>query len=298
VPERIDPATLVARCPFPPPGTPVTCAVSGGPDSLALLVLATAAGLEVTAVHVDHGLRPGSAAEADVVAAAADRYRARFRPARVVVADGPNLEERARDARWSVLPADALTGHTADDRAETVLLNLMRGAGPRGVGALAPSPRHPLVGLRRADTAALCASEGLEPVRDPGNDDRRFRRNRIRAEVLPLLAEVAGRDPVPLLCRAGDHAAEAASGLARLAAALDPTDCRQLAGADPALVAEALRRWLETSTGRPPSRRALERVRDVALLRVRATEVGGGWRVARTGGRLRLDAAPGGGGDR
>src|ERR1035437_721888 len=64
------------RCVFPAAGTPLVCAVSGGADSLALLVLATAAGCEVTAVHVDHGLRPGSAAEADVVASAADRYGA------------------------------------------------------------------------------------------------------------------------------------------------------------------------------------------------------------------------------
>ena len=276
----------------------MTCAVSGGPDSLALLVLAATAGLRVTAVHVDHGLRPGSAAEAGVVASAAARYGATFRAERVAVADGPNLEERARDARWSVLPPDALTGHTADDRAETIMVNLLRGAGPRGLGALGPSPRHPLLALRRSETVALCRAEGLDPVCDPSNTDVRFRRNRIRAEVLPLLADVAGRDPVPLLCRAGDHAAEAAEALARLSAGLDPTDCAGLATADPALVAEALRRWLESSTGRPPSGAALARATDVALLRARAAEVGGGWRVARTGGRLRLDGGRGTGADR
>jgi len=67
-PEEV--AALAARCSFPGPGRPLACAVSGGPDSLALLVLAVAAGCRVTAIHVDHGLRPGSAAEADVVAAA------------------------------------------------------------------------------------------------------------------------------------------------------------------------------------------------------------------------------------
>src|SRR5690606_2786934 len=70
---------LLARTAFPPAGTPLTCGVSGGADSLALLVLAAAAGCEVTAVHVDHGLRPGSAAEAGVVAAAAGRVGAAFR---------------------------------------------------------------------------------------------------------------------------------------------------------------------------------------------------------------------------
>jgi tRNA(Ile)-lysidine synthase len=291
VPERVDLAALAARCSFPPPGSAVTCAVSGGPDSLALLVLATAADLQVTAVHVDHGLRAGADAEAEVVAAVAARYVARFRAERVAVAPGPNLEERAREARWSVLPADALTGHTADDRAETILLNLVRGAGPRGLGSLRPSARHPLVVLRRQDTEAVCRSEGLVPVRDPTNVDGRFARNRVRAEVLPLLCEVAGRDVVPLLCRAGDASGEAADGLARLSAELDATDCRQVSCADPVLAAEALRRWLESGTGRPPSRAALARVRRVVLLQDRAAEVGEGWRVERSQGRLRLTRA-------
>jgi len=97
-------ADLLTRCTFPPAGTPLPCAVSGGPDSLALLVLATAAGCDVTAIHVDHGLRDGSAAEADVVADAARRFGARVERHRVVLAPGPNLEARARQGRFSVLP--------------------------------------------------------------------------------------------------------------------------------------------------------------------------------------------------
>ena len=83
--ERRHRDALVARCTFAPEGTAVTCAVSGGPDSLALLALAVAAGLEVTAVHVDHGLRPGSGREAEVVEAAAERFGARFSARRVTV---------------------------------------------------------------------------------------------------------------------------------------------------------------------------------------------------------------------
>lgn len=298
MPERVDPRALLDRCSFPPPGSQATCAVSGGADSLALLVLASAAGLRVTAVHVDHGLRPGSHAEAAVVADAAARYGARFRAERVEVPPGPNLEERARTARWSVLPADALTGHTADDRAETVLINLLRGAGPRGLAAVGEVGRHPLLGVRRAETVALCRSEGLDPVLDTSNRDPRFVRNRIRHEVLPLLGDVAGRDPVPVLCRAADHAADAASALARLSADLDPTDCPALRAADPALAAEALRRWLEGTTGRPPDRAALERVAAVVRHEAIAAEVAGGWRVARRGGRLRLEQVTGHGGRR
>lgn len=280
---------FAARCAFPRPPAAVTCAVSGGADSLALLVLARAVGLDVTVVHVDHGLRPGSKAEAAMVGEAAARFGAAFRAERVVVDPGPNLEERARIARWSVLPPGSLTGHTADDRAETVLINLLRGAGPRGLGALGPSPQRPLLGLRRRDTAQVCRLAGLDPLHDPSNTDLRFVRNRIRHEVLPLLADVAGRDPVPLLCRAADSAAEAAAALARLSCDLDPTDSRALDAADPALAAEALRRWIESVTGRPPSQAALASAWTVVRGEHRATELPGGWRLGRTAGRLRLE---------
>src|SRR3954468_66893 len=178
---------LLGRCRLPAAGTAVTCAVSGGADSLALLVLACAAGLDVAAVHVDHGLRPGSADEAPVVASAAARFGARFRAERVDVGDGPNLEARARAARYAVLPPDVLTGHTADDQAETVLVNLLRGAGIDGLAGMRQDGRRPLLGLRRRETRALCEQLGLPPVEDPSNDDARFVRNRVRHELLPLM---------------------------------------------------------------------------------------------------------------
>jgi tRNA(Ile)-lysidine synthase len=146
---------LLARCTFPPPGTPVSCAVSGGPDSLALLVLAAAARCEVTAYHVDHGLRAGSDTEAEVVSGAADRVGARFETRQVSVAPGPNLEARARAARFGALPAGVATGHTMDDQAETILVNLLRGAGADGLAGMEPGHRHPLLDLRRAETHAV-----------------------------------------------------------------------------------------------------------------------------------------------
>ena len=95
----------LARCTFGAACGPIVCAVSGGADSLALLVLAATTGRPVTAVHVDHGLRPGSSGEAAVVAQAAERLGVAFRSQQVVVPDGPNLEARARAARLAVLPA-------------------------------------------------------------------------------------------------------------------------------------------------------------------------------------------------
>ena len=217
-------ADLLARCAFPSPGTTVDCAVSGGPDSLALLVLAVEAGLMVTAWHVDHGLRPGSDAEGERVAVVADSLGAAAVSVTAMVGDGPNLEARAREARLDALPDGVLTGHTADDQAETVLLNLLRGSGVHGSAGIGDPGRRPLLGLRRSETRALCVACGLEPLDDPMNDDPRFVRNRIRNEVLPLLAEVSDRDPVPLLARHAGLAGEAVGLLDALIADIDPTE--------------------------------------------------------------------------
>jgi tRNA(Ile)-lysidine synthase len=289
-PSPLDPliADLVGRCVFPAAGTPLVCAVSGGADSLALLVLATAAGCEVTAVHVDHGLRPGSAAEADVVASAADRYGAAFRSERVVVADGSNLEARARAARFGVLGPDVATGHTADDQAETVLANLLRGAGVDGLAAMRAGTRHPLLAIRRAETVALCRQQGLEPVCDPSNDDPRFLRNRIRAELVPLCSELAGRDVVPVLARQAGLLAGDAEVLATVAALVDPTDAKAVAAAPEAVSRRAIREWLTGDSAYPPSLDAVDRALEVARGVRRAAEVAGGARVARSGGRLSL----------
>lgn len=281
-------AALLARCTFPPPGTPVTCGVSGGPDSLALLALAVEAGCRVTAVHVDHGLRPGSDAEAEVVAAAAGRFGAGFAAVRAPVAPGPNLEARARAARLAALPPDALLGHTADDLAETVLLNLLRGAGTDGLAGFDPT-RRPLRHLRRSETEGLCAALGLDPVRDPTNDAPVHRRNRVRHEVLPLLAAVAERDVVPVLARQAELLRADTDLLDELAEALDPTDAAALAAAPPALARRAVRRWLRAGPEQhPPDRASVERVLDVARGAVVACEVVGGRTVRRSRGQLTL----------
>ncbi|MGH9100219.1 MAG: tRNA lysidine(34) synthetase TilS, partial [Acidimicrobiales bacterium] len=237
---------LLRRCTLPAPGAPLTCAVSGGPDSLALLVLASLGGCLVTAVHVDHGLREGSAEEADVVAAAAAALGAQFRAERVSVGPGPNLEARARAARFAALPSSVATGHTMDDQAETVLCNLLRGAGPDGVAGMRPGPRHPLLALRRAETRAVCEEAHLEWVEDPSNHDPRHLRNRVRHELLPLCAALAGRDPVPLLARLASLAAADADLLDALAAETvpDPTVAREVARAPEPLAGRAIRRWV------------------------------------------------------
>jgi tRNA(Ile)-lysidine synthase len=279
-------ADLLGRCSFPPPGTRVTCAVSGGADSLALLVLAVAAGCEVTAIHVDHGLRPGSARDAEVVAEVAARWGASSRSVAVEVAPGADLEARARRARYDALPVDVLTGHTADDQAETVLLNLLRGAGLDGLAGFDPA-RRPLRALRRRETHKLCADLGIQPVHDPSNDDPRFRRNRVRHELLPLLDAIAERDVAALLARQSDHLRADAALLDELAQALDPTDARALAAAPAPLAARAVRRWLrEGPELHPPDAAAVARVLAVARGEAVACEVGGGRVVRRRAQRL------------
>ncbi|MDO8364579.1 MAG: tRNA lysidine(34) synthetase TilS [Actinomycetota bacterium] len=279
---------LLSRCTFPVTGSDVACAVSGGADSTALLALAVAAGLHVTAVHVDHGLRPGSAEEAGVVAAAAARLGTGFRSVRVQLADGPNLEARARAARYAALPAGVLTGHTADDQAETLLVNLLRGAGTAGLAGMRPGVHRPLLALRRTDTVALCAALRLPVVRDPSNLDPRHLRNRVRHELLPLMAQMSQRDPVPVLLRQADLARAESDLLDQLASALDPTDAKSLATAPAALARRALRRWL--TQAHPPDAATVERVLAVARGEAPATDVGGGRRVTRHRQRLALSA--------
>lgn len=279
---------LLPRCDLPSAGTPVTCAVSGGADSLSLLVLASAAGCDVTVVHVDHGLRPGSDAEAVVVAVAAERAGARFVSRQVEVAPGPNLEARARSARYAVLPEGSLTGHTADDQAETVLLNLLRGAALDGLAGFDPG-RRPLRHLRRRDTVAVCEACGLTPVDDPTNVDPSFRRNRVRHELLPLLDDIADRDVAAVLSRQAELLRDDAALLESLAGDLDPTDAAALAAAPPALARRAVRGWLRAGHERhPPDAATVERVLAVARQAAVACDVGGGRSVRRSAGRLHL----------
>jgi tRNA(Ile)-lysidine synthase len=194
----------------PGPGAGVAVAVSGGADSLALLhalrALAGPRRWRLAVVTVDHGMRPGSAADAAFVA---DHAKALGLPARVCTltpgdlarhrAAGP--EGAARAARYQALwpAADELgcpwlaTGHTLDDQAETVLLQLLRGAGPDGLAAMAVRTGRllrPLLGVRRAETRACCAAAGLAWREDPTNAGDGPLRNRVRHHLLPLLEEL------------------------------------------------------------------------------------------------------------
>ena len=276
------------QCTFPSNG-PIHCAVSGGADSSALLILASMTGEELIAHHVDHGLRPNSSIESDRVARLANQVGAKFRSVALSLEEGPNLEARARSARFDALPDDVLTGHTADDQAETIILHLLRGGGPDALAGMGDE-HHPIIKLRRADTESVCQIFEWTPVEDPTNEDPRFRRNRVRHEVLPLLNDVAERDVVPLLIRAGEIAEKDADLLDQLAQEIDVTDAAALASAPIALARRSIRAWLRGE--HPPDLASVERVLQVARGEALGTEITGGRSVRRTNGKLRLETLP------
>lgn len=275
---------LLSRTHFPADGA-LHCAVSGGADSLTLLLLAVRTERPVTAWHVDHGLRPGSEREFDVVREIAEQLGARAESRSIDVPDGANLEARARAARFSVLPDDVLTGHTADDQAETVVINLLRGSGTAGLAGMRRE-RHPLLGLRRTETRALCDELGLHPLDDPMNEQDRYQRVRIRQEVIPLLRGVSHRDIVDVIVRQADLLRDDDDLLEELAATIDVTDAIALSTAPIALARRAVRQWLANPL--PPDAATVERVLNVARGEATACDVGAGRRVRRSRQRLEI----------
>jgi len=277
-------------------------ACSGGADSVALLALTVASGRSPVAVHVDHRLRPGGAAESAFVARVAERLGVLARSVAVDVGPGPNLEARARVARYDALDAvradvgaaTVLVGHTADDQAETVLLNLMRGSAAAGLAAMAPRRGvvvRPLLPLRRTESEAVCAALGVTPFRDPMNHDSSFRRVAVREDLLPRLSAAAGRDLVPVLTRQAEVLRSESEYLDELARAAWPpapetTPAAVLARLPLPLARRAVRQWIGSP---PPSFSEVERVLSVAHGRVRAAELAGGLRVERRAGALHLN---------
>lgn len=206
-------------------------AVSGGPDSVALLALLSEwAGQPgrpaLYAATVDHGLREASAAEAESVAALCRKLDV---PHAILRWSGPKpasgIQERARKARYSLLAQHALslggavlvTAHTLDDQAETMLMRMARGSGPAGLVGMRARVRkgavelaRPLLGLTKARLIATAERHGLPVIQDPSNADARFERVRWRG-LMPLLAEEG---------LSSERLATLASRLARVEAAL------------------------------------------------------------------------------
>jgi tRNA(Ile)-lysidine synthase len=250
----------------------VLVACSGGADSLALAAAtafeAPRAGMRAGLVTVDHGLQEGSADQAALVAAFG--YELGLDPVEVIrvdVGSDGGLEAAARAARYAALDATAdalqasvLLGHTLDDQAETVLLGLGRGSGPRSIaGMRAVEGRYlrPFLAVRRATTEAACAALGLEPWQDPHNADPGFQRPRLRQEVLPLLEEVLQGGVAEALARTADLLRDDLDALDAWATDAFREDGRaeldlaRLAGLPRAVRTRVLRMWAHAAGARP-----------------------------------------------
>jgi tRNA(Ile)-lysidine synthase len=280
--------SYLPRCTFADNAGPLNLAVSGGADSVAMLLLAVSAGEQVVVWHVDHGLRDESVADALFVESLCNRLGAVCHVVRVAIDDGPNLEARARTVRHQALPPDCAYAHTADDQLETFLINLMRGSGLDGWVALRGGPSHPVLALRRAETHAICADVGLSPIVDSMNDDDRFLRVRVRHELLPLIDDIAQRDVAAVFSRQANFIADDVDYLNTLAADLDPTDTRALQIAPLPLARRAVRQWLRSDDGYMPDALAIQRVMEVVNHQTKATEVSGVGRVTRHDGKLSI----------
>nr|SBO90927.1 tRNA(Ile)-lysidine synthetase [Nonomuraea gerenzanensis] len=212
-----------------PPHALILTACSGGADSLALAAAlafeAPRAGLRAGLLTVDHQLQPGSHTRATTVKALAESMG--LTPAEILTVQvgkegGP--EAAARQARYTALDKAAerlgasavLLGHTRDDQAETVLLGLARGSGPRSLSGMAARTgryRRPLLHLPRQTTVAACRAQNLTPWDDPHNDDPRYTRVRVRRTVLPVLESELGPGVAEALARTAALAREDADAL-------------------------------------------------------------------------------------
>jgi tRNA(Ile)-lysidine synthase len=297
-----------------PPGAPLLLAVSGGQDSLALLALlhdlAALHHWPLAVLHADHGWHPGSAGVAAGVAAHSDGLGL---PCRIVRADEPPRgEAAARRWRYGCLEQEArqlgcsriVTGHTASDRAETLLFHLIRGSGLRGLASLracrplAPGLTlvRPLLGMQRGETLACCRELELPVWCDPSNEDRRFSRNRLRLEALPLLEAIrpgaAGRIAGLAQMLEDLEASEAALEALALTSLEegDGLDADRWAHLPAPLAGRLLHRWLQDRSGQAVGAAVLaELLRQLrAPSSPRRLPLPGGWHLRREARKLVL----------
>jgi tRNA(Ile)-lysidine synthase len=281
----------------PHPGAPLLVACSGGADSTALALgaafVGNGAGRPVHVAAVDHGLQPGSARRARSTVALLADHGLTGEVLTVQVTGPGGTEAAARRARYAALRAarpspdsPVLLGHTLDDQAETVLLGLGRGSGPRslaGMRAWDPPWLRPLLGVRRSVTRAACAEAGVEVWNDPHNVDPRFTRVRLRAEALPLLEDVLAGGVAEALARTAAQLHEdgaaldewAARARAEVTVASGETgwsgtelEAKKLAEYPPSVRRRVLRTWLTD--------RGVAELTDAQLRR--ADELVGRWR--------------------
>jgi tRNA(Ile)-lysidine synthase len=261
---------------------PVTAAVSGGADSLALAAALAFERPGSAAIVVDHQLQAGSA---DVAARAAEQCAGLGLAARVLTGQSSPGEAAARAFRYALLDqltGTVLLGHTKDDQAETVLLGLIRGSGARALSGMAPVRgryRRPLLTLDRATVRTACLEAGLEPWEDPHNRDTSYTRVKVRG----LLAGLGLTDGLARSAQLLREDADALDALARPTA-----DVVALAAMPAAIRSRSLKLWAEQASGQAVQSAQVEALR--ALVEdwkgQGPVALPGGGRVVREHGRL------------
>jgi tRNA(Ile)-lysidine synthase len=291
LPDRV--AAFIAEHELLEPGARVLVLVSGGADSVCAWGILRGLGYDAEALHVEHGLRgAGGLADAAHCAGLGATVVA------VDVAAGPNVEARAREARYAAAREHAggrplVTGHTLSDQAETVLYRLVSSSGARAIRAMRPSAGgivRPLLCVTAAETRAWCGEHGVTPLEDETNSDTRLRRNLIRREVMPALLRVHPGAEVNLarsaallgeldeLLRelAGEHvepriALEDLDELPRALRVLVLREAAERAAGRPLRLSRALTAKLEALAGRRTGVERLSLGRDLEAVRDRRT---------------------------
>lgn len=289
-----------------PVDEPLLVLISGGGDSVALLDLAVRGGADVSALHVNYGLREGAAGDEEFVRELCASFGV---PLQVEAVDlgaeaAGNLQERARDARYALAERLATglyaTGHTASDQAETVLYRLAVSPGSRALQGM-PGRRgrlvRPLLGVTRAELREYLAARGLEWREDPSNADRRFARARVRHDLLEALRTIGPAAERTIAETARQLREEAEVLEAAVDAALEElgngpaVSASDLGRQPPALRRLALRRLAEAAGGELGAA-DVHRILELGGRGSKSLDLGGGLRVVVEYGTLRFTRDP------
>jgi tRNA(Ile)-lysidine synthase len=278
-------------------GEPLLVMVSGGGDSVALLDVAHRLGADVSALHVNYGLRDGASEDEAFVERLCEQLGVPLAVERVQLGTGGNLQERARDARYALAEArtagDYAAAHTASDQAETILYRLAVSPGSRALHGMSPRRGRlvrPLLSVTREEVREYLRARGLEWREDPSNADRRFARARVRHDVIEALRELSPG--------AERTIAETARQLREEAEVLDGvvTEAVKDLGGGPAVLLAALLEYppavrrlvLRKVAGRTLSSLEVEEVLALGERGSKSLDLGGGLRAVSEYGTLRF----------
>jgi tRNA(Ile)-lysidine synthase len=298
-------------------GKPLLVLLSGGGDSVCLLDVARRLGADVSALHVNYGLREGASADEAFCRALCARLGVPLTVERVTLPERGNLQAHARTARYALAerlaPADYAAAHTLSDQAETIVYRLAVSPGSRALRGMPPRRGRlvrPLLEVTRAEVRDYLSARGLDWREDPSNADRGFARARVREDVLPALRELDPaaertiaetarqlREEGEVLELAADEALARAAGLELRSTEPKVTprvvEIAQLRREQPAVARIALRRLVELAVGepRPLARRDADAILALGEAGSRAVDLGDGLHAVAEYGWLRIASA-------